>query len=258
MLLHLHRPTLFFVAPPVALLVLLSAVVDASAAGALLQRFGLANCTFPTHFARKTSIAARRCVCVLNKAAGVWVVSRYWCIERARMALYFGRVPLCVGGLFLQASEVSSCASIKAIGIATHISAATFYARRRDPFTRQTSCIQTISRVICGRKWARLASRCNCLYFSLARPPPKRNKSRSNLHRLMEEQKEINRLGNQLMQKVLKLYCNTNIFCNKNMQQQINCRRQILFLSLANNVFLLRQIFNAKASGIKRRLTQSA
>lgn len=71
MLLHPHRPTLVFVTPPVALLVFLATVVDASAAGALLRRLGLANCTFPTHFACKTqsgnsTAKGRR---VLNKAA---------------------------------------------------------------------------------------------------------------------------------------------------------------------------------------------
>jgi hypothetical protein len=63
MLLHPHRPTLVFVTPPVALLVFLATVVDASAAGALLQRFRLANRTFPTHFARKILSAIGRRVC---------------------------------------------------------------------------------------------------------------------------------------------------------------------------------------------------
>lgn len=70
-LLHLHRSTLAFVAFPVALLVLLAAVVDASAAGALLQGVGFANCTFPTHFARENSKIAFTDGdgrCVLNKA----------------------------------------------------------------------------------------------------------------------------------------------------------------------------------------------
>jgi hypothetical protein len=146
MLLHPHRPTLVFVTPPVALLVFLATVVDASAAGALLRRLGLANCAFPTHFARKTLSAnstakGRR---VLNKAA-VFEWSRDIGAWSARMALYFGRVPLCVGGLFLQASEVSSCASIKAIGIATHIS------RRRPLFMRAAGTPSLVRRVVYRR-----------------------------------------------------------------------------------------------------------
>jgi len=148
MLLHPHRPTLVFVTPPVALLVFLATVVDASAAGALLQRFRLANRTFSTHFARKIfSAIGRR---VLNKAArsrdiGAWSARHDGSLFWESASVRRGLIPTSVRSELL-------CFSIKAIGSHTHISAATFYARRRDPFTRQTSCIQTISRVICGRK----------------------------------------------------------------------------------------------------------
>lgn len=84
-LLHLHRPALVLVAAPVALLVLLTAVEDAPAAGALLQGRSTANGTCPAHFARSEksvcSTKLLRCRLILAHGA-LSILGECVCVRR--------------------------------------------------------------------------------------------------------------------------------------------------------------------------------